>query len=399
MGSFLSSVKLLRMKRLVLILLSICFIKLSQAQFNDMPAFGTDSTLDVVSWNIEWFPKDGQNTLEYVSELIEIIDADIYALQEISDTNQFKQMLSHMDSYSYYMRSDWYGGLAYLYKNTIISIDTAYEIYTEAEYWRPFPRSPLVLEFSLGSDEYVMINNHLKCCGDEIRDPYDPWDEETRRFDASVLLESYINTNFQDKKVILLGDLNDELLDKPVDNVFYAFFKDADSYLFTDLPIEEGDSSAWSYPSWPSHLDHILINDHLFDDFAETNARVETIKPDQYLQGGWGTYDARISDHRPVGVRLATEVHLSIKPYTLPSATIVVSPNPVSKKARISFDPAQENGTLKVFNMEGELIQSWEISTSQSSIQWKNIELTSGIYILILQINHEFLGAQKVLIQ
>ena len=37
-------------------------------------SFGTDSTFDVVTWNIEWFPKNGAATIDSVSKIIETID-------------------------------------------------------------------------------------------------------------------------------------------------------------------------------------------------------------------------------------------------------------------------------------------------------------------------------------
>ena len=62
-----------------------------------------------------------------------------------------------------------------------------------------------------------------------------------------------------DKKVILLGDLNDILTDSPQNNIFNSFINDTTNYLFVDMDIAINSSSNWSYPSWPSHLDHILI--------------------------------------------------------------------------------------------------------------------------------------------
>ena len=72
------------------------------------------------------------------------------------------------------------------------------------------------------------------------------------------------------------------------------------NYYFSDMHIAEGPSSDWSFPGWPSHLDHILITNELFN----SNYIVSTLKLDDYMIGGWGKYDADISDHRPVGVRL-----------------------------------------------------------------------------------------------
>ena len=40
-------------------------------------SFGDDYSLDVATWNIEWFPKNDQVTIDYVSEVIGHLDLDI----------------------------------------------------------------------------------------------------------------------------------------------------------------------------------------------------------------------------------------------------------------------------------------------------------------------------------
>ena len=59
-----------------------------------------------------------------------------------------------------------------------------------------------------------------------------------------------------------------------------------------------GQSSDWSYPTWPSHPDHLIITEPLYP-FVDVQ-NVETFKVDNYMNGGWGTYETVISDHRPV---------------------------------------------------------------------------------------------------
>ena len=44
------------------------------------------------------------------------------------------------------------------------------------------------------------------------------------------------------------------------------------------------------------------MTNELFNYF--TNSNVSTIRIDDYLVGGWSTYDNIISDHRPVGISL-----------------------------------------------------------------------------------------------
>ena len=43
-----------------------------------------------MTWNIEWFPKNGQTTVDSVSTIIQALDMDLYAFQEISDTNMLQ---------------------------------------------------------------------------------------------------------------------------------------------------------------------------------------------------------------------------------------------------------------------------------------------------------------------
>ncbi|MDP7028314.1 MAG: hypothetical protein QF380_07900, partial [Candidatus Marinimicrobia bacterium] len=62
-------------------------------------SFGDDNSLDIATWNIEWFPKNGQITVEYVTEIIEQLDLDILAIQEVDDTAMFDQMLVDLPAY------------------------------------------------------------------------------------------------------------------------------------------------------------------------------------------------------------------------------------------------------------------------------------------------------------
>ena len=51
--------------------------------------FGTDETFEVMTWNIEWFPKNNQITVDYVTQIIQALDVDILAIQEVDDTDMF----------------------------------------------------------------------------------------------------------------------------------------------------------------------------------------------------------------------------------------------------------------------------------------------------------------------
>ena len=268
---------------------------------NDL-SFGTDSSLDLVSWNIEWFPKNN-TTSAYVQEILTNLEADIYALQEIEDTTLLKNIVSNIPGYECYFKSSYYGGLAYVYNTNTIQVNAKYEIFTSSPYWNSFPRSPQVLDFTFLENDYIIINNHFKCCGDGILNSNNSNDEENRRLQAVTYLKQFLDDNFSNTNVVLLGDLNDNLTDDVENNVFQNFIDDNNNYEFVDMQIAQGNSSGWSYPSWPSHLDHILISDELFGDLQNPNSLVSVIKIDEYM-GGWSNYDNNVSDHRPVGIKL-----------------------------------------------------------------------------------------------
>ena len=274
---------------------------LSAQTLNDL-YFGTDTTFDIISWNIEWFPKNN-NTASKVQEILTRLEADVYALQEIEDTTLLKQVVSNIPGYECHFKSSYYGGLAYVYNTNTIQINSKYEIFTSQPYWNALPRSPQILDCNFMGNNYIIINNHFKCCGDGILNTNNNNDEENRRLQAVTYLKQYIDNTLLGKRVILLGDLNDEIIDNTANNVFQDFINDNTNYLFTDMLIAQGNSTDWSYPTWPSHLDHILITNELFADFQNFNSLVSVIRIDDYM-GAWSNYENNISDHRPIGLKL-----------------------------------------------------------------------------------------------
>ncbi len=258
---------------------------------------GSNTTLDIVTWNIENFPKH-ESTVNYVKECIDSLDVDIIALQEIENTTAFHQLVHDLSEFCVAGGSCWdgfrsgstnsqYGELSYLINtNHISSYQNPYTILYQDSYYFA-SREPYVLKFNYNGEEITLINTHYKCCDGS----------ENRREQASESLHNYIAMNLQNDKVIILGDLNDELIDTY--NVFDIFIND-DNFLFTDMSIAIGESTFWSFPSWPSHIDHILITNELFDNHILTS----TVLIDNSMYEYFSTYEEYISDHRPVGIRL-----------------------------------------------------------------------------------------------
>ena len=264
------------MVRILLFIPFLAFIGTNiQAQSLKDLSFGSANTLDILTWNIEWFPKNGQRTADSVTQVIKALEADVIALQEISDTSLFKQS-AQKAGYKVRFAGSGSRGLAYLYNSSTVTGLSFKTIYNDER--SAFPRSPFVMEMTFADEKYVLINNHLKCCGDGRLDKGNKADEETRRLKASNLLKECIELKYPEDRVIVLGDLNDLISDKKTDNVFQSFIDDPSNYRFADMQIATGPQSDWSYPGWPSHLDHILITSEMFDDFELEGSKVVTVK-------------------------------------------------------------------------------------------------------------------------
>ncbi|MFT5249384.1 MAG: endonuclease/exonuclease/phosphatase family metal-dependent hydrolase [bacterium] len=367
------------------------------AQIEEL-SFGTEDTFEIMTWNIEHFPKNGQTTVNYVSEIIEALDVDLIAIQEVENVNYFEQMVGSLSSYNGYLESSWFAGLAYIYNPEVIEINDIYEIYTSSQYWSSFPRAPMVMDLNYLNNRIIVINNHLKCCGDGNLDITNSNDEETRRYQANLLLKEFIDSNFPNENVIMLGDLNDDITDAPQNNVFQMFLNEFDNYLFTDIDIASGSSSNWSYPSWPSHLDHIMITNELFDEFEHIDSEIATIKIDEYLTNGWSEYDENISDHRPVGLKLKIDLNLDINDISNSNLKFYNTPNPFQSETILNFNSFTEIQEIEIFNINGQKVSSIKNLMGKTSIKWNAEGFPNGIYIAKLIRNNYHVSTTKIVL-
>jgi len=280
---------------LLLLVFSSCAENKNIITSDNSIQFGTESTLDVITWNIENFPKQNDITIDYLVKLINSMNVDIIALQEIESETDFQFLINSLENYDGIIANSasFNINLALLY-SVKLEVESTYEIFTDD--WWSFPRSPLVTHIIWNEQDIYIINNHFKA------NENDSTEDEARRKSASENLEDYVNEYLYGENVIILGDLNDELNDSM--NVFQNFINDSTNYKFVDMDLAYGSKANWSYPGWPSHLDHILITNELFDELDNEGSSVQTIRLEEYFDNGWTEYENYISDHRPVGLRL-----------------------------------------------------------------------------------------------
>ena len=301
---------------------------------------GDTSTLNLLTWNIEHFPKNDL-TVEYLKDAIGLLKVDIIALQEIKSITKLNQLTNQLGeewiSYRSPGNSD-YGQLGYLINtNEITNIiepfslapdtlkcqnymydvdshpcqnssiddcddenpdDTCYDNSYDFAW-----RMPYVLEFTYENQTFYIINIHFKCCNSY-------GNEKKRRYQATNYLDAYINDYYVNDNIIVMGDFNGNI-DETVyinqtHNVFDSFL--SSSYIFADESVFLGDSQLWSFPSYPSHIDHIILSDEIFNN-PLIEYSTSTVLIENLYNRGFSEYNEYISDHRPVLINLQLETN------------------------------------------------------------------------------------------
>jgi hypothetical protein len=357
--------------------------------------FGSDSTLDIMTWNIEAFPKAGQNTMDSVRKIVEALDMDIIGVQEINDTNAFKAMMLTINGYSGFAKLNYLVGLGFIYKTSSIQINSIYEIFTAPQYWNNFPRAPIVMDMNYMNERYILIVNHLKCCGDGFIDLGNTNDEENRRLESVILLKEYIDQNFPTLKTIVLGDLNDLITDQPNSNVFQPILNDPGNYSFADNAIALGPSSNWSYPTWPSHLDHFIITNELFYETQNNGSYVQTLKLESEFAAGWSSYEAIVSDHRPVAMKIFPDMIGEQAELIDGGYNLTIYPNPSNGDVHFTLGNPMDEGSILIHAANGTLITD---ARCTGKFTWETQGSVAGIYYATLTIGNTIIKHQRIIL-
>jgi len=264
----------------------------SGQSFSDcVVSFEQGEDFEVATFNIKKFPQEA-NTIMHTAELLMHLNADVVAVQEISSEEALKELASQMKGWESVFTpspTPYNMSLGYLVKmNEVEVIEEETSVWftgdDDDEYY--FPRSPFVIKVRHRDSgvETLMVNLHLKAMGE-------PEDVMRRRV-ASNMLKEHLDEHYPDDHVIILGDFNDELDEEKIEDDVFSNFTDDENYKFTDMHIARGDEEHYSYPGWPSHIDHILMTDEWFDHYDTSM----TLRPDECFDD----YFDYISDHRPV---------------------------------------------------------------------------------------------------
>jgi hypothetical protein len=273
-----------------------------------VPAKGTESTLDVASWNIEWFgsttngPTNETLQLANSRDIIGGADMDVWGVAEIVDQAHWNSLEAQLPGYTGFLASESvvtggstsYGAteqkVGILYKSSVATLLGAKIILTA--YDSDFAgRPPLEVKLRVAlngeTEDVVFIVMHAKAFNDLTS-----WQ---RRANASAALKSYLDATYPTQKVFVVGDYNDDVdtsITSGQASPYRNFVDDAARYTFPTAALSAaGISSTTSYTDM---IDHHLNSNEAAATYVPGSAQVYRV--DSYV----ASYDASTSDHYPV---------------------------------------------------------------------------------------------------
>ncbi len=373
-------------------------------------SIGKAETFDVVTWNVEWFGDPVNATTpnidlqrRRVRDLVEALDADVYAFQEITSITTWNFMVAELQEYGGVLSpafSQPAGNfesaqkLGFLFKRSTVdtlstrvlfeNLDeenlTDYPLTNTNLFWAS-GRLPFAMDIkaTIGNKEreLTLINIHARSNGGGESENLPRY--QLRKYDVEVLYDS-LQEYYEDKSIILLGDFNDDILRtvSPVseptvpengESSYIKFISDSDNYRGVSMPLSE--AGMRSFVSSPTMIDHIIINQQMFEDHIIGAERV--IIPYADIPD----YNTTTSDHFPVEARFALsgETILSVNE-GVKESSVLIYPNP--SKGIINFGGFDRVKSVRVYSNTGQAIANYE--GNLKSIDLSN--LNTGVYLL-----------------
>ena len=305
-----------------------------------------ESTLDIVTWNIEWFGADkdhdgktlgpANDDLQYanVKQAILALDADIYALQEIANDAKMAQLVGELPGYDF-VKSDVFSysirpsstpltaqKLYLVYKTSTVkvksqkvlleqlyrdllantkvlpnynpTVTTSTDEAKDDSFWSS-GRLPFMVEVEANingiKQNLHLLNIHARANSGTAIDRYN-----MRKYDLQVLKDS-LDAQYPHVNLVMLGDYNDDVDVSVVgtnESTYKAFVDDA---RYNVLTLDLSKTGVGTY-NGSSFLDHITVSQQLNDDYITGSIKIEdgftSLIPSFYTT---------TSDHLPVSAR------------------------------------------------------------------------------------------------
>ena len=321
---------------------------------------GDPATLDLVTWNVEWFgsrqggPRDDALQVDNVAETLLLLDADLIALQEVVSGAAFDDLLARLGpGFDGLLASDEdvvgnrsYGRseqkVALVWRTDRLALQDAEVVLRELD-WAFAGRPPLLARFAVdGDNEHLrtVVTLHAKAASD-----LESW---SRRQAGARGLLALLEGPLADESVAIAGDFNDDLersirRDKPSP---YQELRQAYPFASWRMAVEGIATTAGGRQP----IDHILLTG---DWDADASAEALVVVPPL------ADFSRTTSDHFPVVVSLDWPA----QPLPLLSAGVVINEVLANEPGS---DPAGEFVELVNTSTDPVDLQGWTLSDDQA---------------------------------
>lgn len=311
-------------------------------------------TIDIASYNLEFFGTDVRNAsnvefgptndalqITNVTTVIQKLNMDVLAVQEVSDDAAFNTLKTNLGyngllgdrwSYSFNAADPNFPPqkVGFLYNpatTTLINSETLFVTeYDNARnglttnitnypngdassFWSS-GRLPFMATFNVTisgiTNQYKVIVLHAKSGSASA-------DYNRRLYDVNYL-NNYLNTTYPNDKIIILGDFNDKVVGSISTNPtssYNSFVADETNYSTLTKEISQvAGAGTFVGGSTPSFIDHIITSNELNNTYVSNSTMVEDAR--NYIS----SYSTNTSDHLPVYARF-TPVFDATLPITL----------------------------------------------------------------------------------
>ncbi len=363
-----------------------------------------DNTFDVVTWNIEWFgstgngPSDEDLQKANVKKVIEALDADVYAFQEISNADAFNSLKTLLPAYEGFM-SEYASNtqeVAFFYKKaTVTEVKRKYLLKGGtgvSNFWAS-GRYPYLLEVDATVNGVIkrlhLINIHAKA--NESDTPEAALTAYNRRKDDVRILKDSLDAYYPNASIIMVGDYNDDIdftvadLTGTTESTYKAFAEDAARYTFATMPLSL--AGLRSYVSRENVIDHVLYSNELADFYIANSARI--VIPFEAV--GTTTAEAyanTTSDHLPTIARFNLAGPLGVEEESW-AAGFRVYPNPTKGTVALKLpaEAAAKRVELTLYSVRGEVLLKTS-GTQQNITEQLSRKLgasAAGMYLVKVQ--------------
>lgn len=394
------------MKRFLLLafFITCVFVLKTEAQ-------GGPFTLDVVSWNIEFFgdPTNGPANDDLqeanVKKILRWLNADLYGMLEVVDTTRFRRLVDSLgnNEFGYFIApfcsnnqtgtgNGWLKGQkqAFIYRKSVFSNITTRGImrgsstgYTNWAAGRfPFLFTATATVNGTSRDvNFILIHGKSGAAQSD----YD------KRFGGANELKDSLDAQFGGKNIYIIGDYNDALntsiyLGANGVTSYVKIVEDStiatgpDYYKSITLPL--GASGQSSMINFPNVIDNHIISNGVIPWYVPGSAKimtnVTTIIPDYVTAHN-------TSDHYPVFSSFdLAGVITGITNVSANELGVKIFPNPFSNDLNVKATKTLTNVTMQLLNMQGQVMskQTFGLITAGSIVKPTIPVMQRGVYFL-----------------